>query len=349
MFYKFKNKKIIITGHNGFKGSWLTLLLNYFGAKIYGVSLKKNNSNLFPVLNFSKDITNLNCDIKNFKKINKIISDLKPDYIFHLAAQPLVSDSYYDPKLTFSTNVIGTMNILDSVKTLKNECISIIITSDKCYKNNEWNRGYKENDILFGEDPYSASKSMCEILVNSYYKSFFKNNKNIHLATARAGNVIGGGDWSKDRLVPDIIKNYQKNKTIFIRNPKSTRPWQHVLEPLRGYLMLALKIKKEKLSGSSFNFGPETIDCKEVNQLVNELSLHFKFKKINYKKSLKFKESKLLKLNCSKAKSIIKWKPNLNFKKTILLTSNWYKDYFINKDPISISQKQIKEYFKNEF
>ena len=258
----FKNKKILITGHNGFKGSWLTIWLNLLGAKVVGISLKDyNQDNHFNLIKKNIKVKSYYFDLRNKKKTQQIILKEKPDYIFHLAAQSLVYKSVLDPSFNWETNVIGLLNILDSIIKLKKKCYGIIITSDKCYKNLEQKKGYKENDILGGIDPYSASKASAEILFHSYYQTFFaKNKKNIRLCTARAGNVIGGGDWSNFRLIPDCMKMWLKNKIPVIRNPQSTRPWQHVLEALSGYLVLAYELtKNENISGNSFNFSSDKI------------------------------------------------------------------------------------------
>ena len=242
----FRNKKVLITGHTGFKGSWLSLWLNISGAKVYGISnnYKSTETN---IKNFrlKKNVKNFNIDIRNFVKLNKIITKIKPDFIFHFAAQSLVGNSFKNPVYNFETNFNGTLNLLEVLRLSKFKCISIIITSDKSYKNLEIKRGYTENDILGGDDPYSASKASAEFVINSYFKSFLKNKKNLRIAICRAGNVIGGGDWSNDRLIPDIMRSIFNNKKVKLRNQSSTRPWQHVLDVLNGYLILASKLKKK--------------------------------------------------------------------------------------------------------
>ena len=254
-FYK---KKVLITGNTGFKGSWLSFWMKILGAKVLGISngfpTKPSN---FRDLNLSKQIDFKKIDIRDSKKIKREILKFKPDYIFHLAAQAIVKKSYEDPKQTWESNVIGTINILESVKEFKKINI-IIITSDKVYKNLEINRGYHEKDILGGEDPYSASKSAADLATQSYCKTILNNNPNIRIAIARAGNVIGGGDWSVGRIIPDCMRSWSKFKKVNIRNPKSTRPWQHVFDVLNGYIMLAMNLSKNKnLNGQSFNFGPK--------------------------------------------------------------------------------------------
>ena len=345
----FKNKTIIVTGHTGFKGSWLTFWLKKLGAKVIGVSsnyiTKPSN---FEILGLKRDISHKKMDIRNLKNIKKLIKSSKPDFIFHLAAQSLVKKSYNYPIETITTNSIGTLNILDSLRSLKKRCTVILITSDKSYRNMEIKRGYKENDILGGYDPYSASKASAELLIQSYINSYFKNKKNkILIGVARAGNVIGGGDWSPDRLVPDCMKSWSINKKVTIRNPQSTRPWQHVFEALSGYLLFAVKLSKNrKLHGEVFNFGPVTNRVYNVLVLVKTIqkywkNVSWKIKKIKTKQH----ESNLLKLNCSKAKKYLKWKSVLNFNETIEMSTKWYKEYYINPSNIKkFSYEQISKY-----
>ncbi len=330
----YKKKKILITGHTGFKGSWLSLYLNFLGSDVYGISLKpKDKLNNFELSKIKKILKkNFIFDLRDKKKFKSAVNKIKPDIIFHLAAQPLVGVSYSDPYLTWTSNLISTLNLCEIIKDYKKKLTCVVITSDKCYENLELNRGYKEIDRLGGKDPYSASKGSVEILCKSYFHSFFKEKKNLKFATARAGNVIGGGDWSQDRLIPDLIKSIQKSANLKIRNPKSTRPWQHVLEPLNGYLTLAFKLQNnKKLNGESFNFGPDKTKDYNVEFVIK------KFKKIfpnlNYKviKNKIFFESKLLKLNCSKAYKLLRWKQRLDISQTIFFTALWYKQFLIKK------------------
>ena len=345
----FKNKKIIVTGHTGFKGSWLTLSLKNLGAKVLGISsnIPTKPSN-FLASKINKDSRNIKLNIKKGEKIKKIINSFKPDFIFHLAAQALVSVSYKNPKETWDTNLIGTLNILEAVKKLKKKTTLIIITSDKAYKNVEKRAGYKETDILAGIDPYSASKSSAELAIQSYFSSFLINNKNINLGIARAGNVIGGGDWSQDRLIPDCVRSWSKNKKVIIRNPNSTRPWQHVLEAVWAYILFAAKLNNNKtLNGQAFNFGPNLENNYSVAQLLHKMKKYWT--NVNYviKKSEKFYESKLLKLNCNKARKYLGWKNHLSFEQNIQLTSEWYQNFYKNKKKIqNISINQIENYKK---
>ncbi len=353
IFNIYKNKKVIITGNTGFKGSWLTIWLNLLGAKVYGISQPPpTKPSLYNLNNLSKIIKNRNIiDINNNKLVNKFVQKIQPDFIFHLAAQSLVFKSYDNPSLTWQTNVFGTLNILESLKLIKKKCSVIIVTSDKCYKNLEITRGYSEDDILGGIDPYSSSKAAAEILFNSYIKSKLIPH-NIRICTARAGNVIGGGDWSQNRIVPDTIKSWMNKKSVTLRNPESTRPWQHVLEPISGYLQLAANLyNSKKLSGHSFNFGPSNKSIFTVEKLINEMSKLWKINKItnfyNIKKSNKKYESKLLKLNCSKSSKLLNWRQTLNFKQTVKFTVDWYIFYLKNnKDYNELTITQIYEYIQ---
>jgi CDP-glucose 4,6-dehydratase len=345
----FKNSKVIVTGHTGFKGSWLTAWLKYLGADVMGISLDPNTSpSHFVASKIGKNIKNIKLDIRNRKKLEKKIVTFKPDFIFHLAAQALVGLSYKNSSLTWESNVFGTLNLLESIKKLKNKCNVVIITSDKCYFNRETHSGYKETDILGGKDPYSASKASAEILVHSYIMSFFSKQKIIRITTARAGNVIGGGDWSNNRIIPDCIKSWSKNKTAKLRNPDSTRPWQHVIEAVGGYLCLAVNLKfNKKLHGESFNFGPSLSKEYSVLDLVKKMSNHWKntsWKKKS-KSQKKFYESGLLRLNCNKAKKLIKWKSILKFDELTLMVVEWYRNYYLNKQNASqVTHAQIKKY-----
>lgn len=351
----FKNKKVLITGHTGFKGSWLTLWLLKKKAKIIGVSKEiVTKPSHFQLLKLKKKIKNYFFDLNNLYKIDKVINNHKPDYIFHLAAQSLVKKSYLNPIETWTSNTFGTINLLESLRGVKKKTIVVLITSDKSYKNLEITRGYKENDILGGYDPYSASKAGAEIAIQSYLKSFFNNKlKNkVFISIARAGNVIGGGDWSNDRLVPDCFKNWSKNKFVRIRNPNSTRPWQNVLEALNGYLELAYNLVKypKKFHGEIFNFGPSPRENNTVVNVLKKIKINYPYVKWKIEKDSNFYESKLLKLNSNKAKKILKWKCKLSFDENIRLVSNWYKYYYSNQNKKNIykfSMNQI-DYFEKK-
>jgi len=348
----YKGKKVLITGNSGFKGSWLSVWLDKLGANVYGVSSNVPTSpSMFESLDIEKKINYTECNIKNYTDINNLVHEIKPDFLFHLAAQSLVSKSYDDPLETISTNVIGTANILESLRSLKNNCVAIIITSDKCYENVEWVWGYKETDPMGGKDVYSGSKGAAELIFNSYFNSFLKQSANLKVASARAGNVIGGGDWAIDRIVPDCMRAWKRNKVVEIRSPDATRPWQHVLEPLSGYLNLGENLYKySKLNGKSFNFGPLSEYSKSVKKLIEDLSAHWELDKSKSYKitdNIKFNEAGLLKLNCDKALFYLNWVPVLNYNELISFTGSWYYNYYnAEKDMYNFTLDQISEYEK---
>jgi CDP-glucose 4,6-dehydratase len=348
----FYNKKIIVTGHTGFKGAWLTTWLLKLNAKVIGISNDiPTVPSLFENLNLEDKIKHYKQDIRDLDKIRHIFLSEKPDFLFHLAAQPIVSTSYENPIETFSTNVMGTAHILESLRALDNDCTAIIITSDKCYDNVEWVWGYKETDGLGGRDIYSGSKGAAELVFRSYYYSFFKNSKNIRLASARAGNVIGGGDWAKDRIVPDCMKAWSNHQAVEIRSPNATRPWQHVLEPLSGYLNLAQELYEGKnLHGESFNFGPKSEHNHSVEKLLQDLSYHWNFEQESdayvVTDNIKFHEAGLLKLNCDKALFHLKWLPVLEYDQLINFTGSWYFNYYkqsLNMWELTLTQIQDYE------
>tara|TARA_X000000950_G_scaffold288332_1_gene404507 strand:- start:3401 stop:4474 length:1074 start_codon:yes stop_codon:yes gene_type:complete len=348
----FKNKIVIITGHTGFKGTWLTFWMHHLGAKVVGISKDiPTNPSLFKILKLNKKIVDIKLDIRNLKKLQNVFKKFQPNFVFHLAAQSLVKKSYQNPIETFTSNTVGTLNVMESIKQVKKNCNSVIITSDKSYKNLEIKRGYHEEDLLGGKDPYSASKASAELIIQSYIHTFYnsKNNKKL-FAVARAGNVIGGGDWSEDRLIPDCIKAWSRKNIVKIRNPNSTRPWQHVLEALRGYLTLQVQMQKnKKIHGEAFNFGPKDNQNKKVIQLVEEIKKNWKNISWLIEKSNKENlESNLLKLNSNKAKKKLGWVPILSFSTTIEMISNWYKNFY-NKKNVDIekfTKDQIIQYGK---
>lgn len=350
--YKFwKKKKVFITGHTGFKGSWLCMILNLLGSEITGYSLKpKTKPNLYDLVKIKKIIKkSIISDVKDYNKLEKEIKNSNASIVFHLAAQPLVRESYSNPRETFATNFLGTLNILDIVKNIDNVETLIVITSDKVYDVSK-NKVYKEQDLLLGLDPYSASKVNCEQVFYSYYKSFFFKSKKKKIATVRAGNVIGGGDFSKDRLIPDIFSSLRNKKKVIIRNPRSTRPWQHVLEPLTGYIMLAEKLtkndKKVLSQMQNWNFGPNLNNCKTVKYITDFISkkINIEFKILNKKNNNKL-ETNFLRLNNTKSKKFLNWSPKWNLEKTLYRILEWYD--LINKvNPRYVCEKQINDYYK---
>jgi CDP-glucose 4,6-dehydratase len=348
----YQGKKVLLTGHTGFKGTWLTTWLIKLGANVVGVSKDiPTNPSMFEILGLSDKIKHIVLDICKFENVSKIIQDEKPDFVFHLAAQAIVSVSYSEPLKTISSNVIGTTNILEALRISNHECTAIIITSDKAYDNIEQIWGYKENDQMGGKDIYSGSKGAAELIIKSYYHSFFKSeNSKIRLAVARAGNVIGGGDWAKDRVVVDAVSAWSKNQAVNIRSPNATRPWQHVLEPLSGYLNLGMKLhNNNNLNGEGFNFGPLTEQNITVKHLLSEISKYWGFNSASdaliIKESNDFHEATLLKLNCEKSLNLLEWQSALDHKDTVRLTSKWYHTYYKNSDNMElVTTKQIAEY-----
>lgn len=343
----YKNKKVFVTGATGFKGSWLCSWLLHMGAKVYGSGFSPNkNKNLFYKLKLEKKIKLGIFDIRDQKKLEKFIFKSKPSIIFHLAAQPLIIESYLNPHSTIDINVRGTLNILEASKKFKFIKSVVLITSDKCYENVGKLTRYKEDDTLGGIDPYSASKSSSEIIIRAYRESFFKDKRNCGISSARAGNVIGGGDWSAKRLIPDCIKSLLNNQVIFLRNPNFNRPWQHVLEPLRGYLMLAKKqyIEPKKYS-DAWNFGTKNNSVKSVKEIVNYMISFWGSGKIRVNPENRFYEQKNLQLDINKVKKRLKWYPTYSVKKGVQITTEWYLQVFKNKkDPFKVTNKQILEY-----
>jgi len=349
----YKNKRIFVTGHTGFKGSWLLAMLNHLGAETTGYALKPATTpDLFSVIKGNNLCKSIICDIRNAQMLHDAITKAQPDFVFHLAAQPIVRTSYQIPAETFDVNVIGTANVLDGIRLLEKPCIGIMITTDKVYQNNETGQAYKEDDRLGGYDPYSASKASAELVIGSYRNSFFnpgqyaKHKKTI--ASARAGNVIGGGDWAADRLVPDIVRALSEDKTIQIRNPQAVRPWQHVLEPLTGYLTLGAIMEQNPVHyADAFNFGPQKEDTLTVKEMA-EMAL-----KIWGNGNIEFPalenqphEAGLLSLDISKAEEKLLWKPKLNAEQALRNTLEWYKSYYKGKEIDRITQVQINSYLQ---
>jgi len=347
-----KNKKVFVTGHTGFKGGWLCLVLNLLGAKITGYSLKpKTNPSLFRLAGIEKIVEkSIFADVRNYKNLIKQIKFSKASIVFHLAAQPLVRQSYLEPKETFETNILGTLNILECIRKIKTIKSSVLITSDKVYDIRN-DKIFKETDPLRGTDPYSASKVSCENLILSYNSSFFQKNTQQKVATVRAGNVIGGGDYSKDRLIPDLFANVKKNKKIIIRNPNSTRPWQHVLEPLSGYLTLAENIyKKNKIIDRvepNWNFGPNVSNCKTVKYIADFISKkeNTKIKIVKVKSKIFKPETNLLRLSNAKSKKYLRWIPKWSLDKTLIKILEW-NSLIKKKKTRIVCEQQIREYFK---
>lgn len=347
----YRDKKVIITGHTGFKGSWLSMWMLKLGARVTGISIDiPTEPSLFNELELGAKLDDRRHDIRDLEAVKSIVREVQPDFVFHLAAQPIVSLSYSDPVGTFSTNVMGTAHVLEALKEVTGFCTAVIITSDKCYDNVEWVWGYKETDHLGGKDVYSASKGAAEIVFKSYYHSFFKDPARIRLVSARAGNVIGGGDWAESRIVPDCVRAWSKNTPVEIRSPKATRPWQHVLEPLSGYLLLGQQAyEQETLHGESFNFGPKSEHNHSVLELLQDLGAYWHFEggmqPYTVVGNIPFHEAGLLKLNCDKALFYLKWLPVLEYNELTEMTSMWYYNYYQQAgDMYQYTYDQISRY-----
>ncbi|PJI10403.1 CDP-glucose 4,6-dehydratase [Clostridium sp. CT7] len=350
----FSNKNVLVTGHTGFKGSWLSMWLKKLGANVIGYSLDPYTKNdNFNVCGLSGRLIDIRGDIRNSEKLENVFNTYKPEFVFHLAAQPLVRKSYENPRETYETNVMGTLNVLEAIRKCETVKVGVMVTTDKCYENKEQSIGYKETDPMGGYDPYSSSKGCAELLIASYRNSFFNlNDYSKHgkvVASVRAGNVIGGGDFAQDRIVPDCIGAIEKGDIINIRSPHSVRPWQFVLEPLSGYMLLAAKLYNEPLKYSgAWNFGPnETLNI-EVKDVVNQIIKSYgKGKWKDVSNEAKPHEANLLTLDCSKAREFLGWQQALNFEETIDMTVSWYKNY-CNEDMYEFCKMQIEEYTKKQ-
>jgi len=349
----FTNKKVLITGHTGFKGSWLSLWLKQLGAKVSGISIDiPSKPSHFVAANLSDEIDDHRIDIRDSEAVIQIVKKIQPDFVFHLAAQALVRPSYETPVETMMTNSIGSANILDALRSLDKPVTAVMITSDKAYDNVEWVWGYRETDRLGGKDPYSASKGMAELAIRSFVDSYFAEpDSNVRVAITRAGNVIGGGDWAVDRIVPDCMQAWSNSKVVDIRSPDATRPWQHVLEPLSGYLALGAALStNQELHGEAYNFGPPADQNHSVRELIDEMSCYWGSVRWNDTSIAQqhLHEAGLLKLNCDKALFDLQWKPTLAFKETVEMTVEWYRHYYQNSTAsiYDFTISQIEAYTK---
>jgi CDP-glucose 4,6-dehydratase len=348
----FFNRRVLVTGHTGFKGSWLCRWLIRLRANLKGYSLAPPTTpSLYQQLGLFANLDETIADICNRDQLCRTLDDFKPEIIFHLAAQPLVRFSYEKPIETYQTNVMGSIFLLEEIRLLNRPCIVVMITTDKCYDNQEWLFGYREIDAMGGADPYSSSKGMAELAISAYRKSYFSEN-HIRLASARAGNVIGGGDWAADRIVPDFIRSVQRKEPVLVRNPAATRPWQHVLDPLYGYLLLAQELAEAPAESnrllqlcSGFNFGPDPSSNKSVQELVEIATKTIPGEWYTQPKKTDFHEANLLHLCTDKARHLLKWTPCLNFEESAKLTFDWYKRQAENEDPIQLVDSQIS-YFE---
>lgn len=344
----YRNKKVFITGHTGFKGSWLSIWLQTLGAKVCGYSLKPNtNPSMYQELDIENKIEkSIIGNILDYEKLEDSINDFQPEIIFHLAAQPIVRLSYKEPKLTYETNVIGTLNVLEVARKCKSVKAFVNVTTDKCYENKEIARGYKEDEPMGGYDMYSSSKGCVEIMSSSYRRSFLQEEDSMSMATARAGNVIGGGDWAEDRLIPDCIRYINQNKAIEIRNPIAVRPWQHVLEPLSGYLLLGQKLLETgKDYAEGFNFGPKEESVLKVSEVAQKIIDNYNKGEVIVHKKDNLHEANLLMLNIEKAKNVLNWTPTYTANEAIKETVEWYKHFYAkDTDMYQYTIQQIKNY-----
>lgn len=342
----YKNKRVLVTGHTGFKGSWLSLWLTSLGAEVHGIALEpKTAQDNFVVTGLKKKLAHNICNIKDRAALVALVQKIQPDILFHLAAQPLVKQSFDDPVDTFETNLMGSVHILEAIRQAPSIKSAVLITSDKCYKNVEWEWGYRETDELGGLDPYGASKACAELAINSYRASFFNTANSPAAASVRAGNVIGGGDWSEKRIVPDIIRALIQKKTIELRSPHATRPWQFVLEPLSGYLHLGAEMFLKGDLSSGWNFGPEVATIVPVEILTRKMICmwgHGEYQDLS--DSDHFHEATLLSLDISKARHHLKWRPVLTLEETIEFTVSWYKRFTENPDMKEFAGQQITDY-----
>ena len=351
----FSNRKVLVTGHTGFKGSWLSIILNWLGADVYGYALNPNTKpDLYSLAELDKIVQSTIADIRDYDRLLKTLQDTQPEIIIHMAAQPLVIESYRNPRETYEVNVMGTVNILEAARFVDSVRVILNVTTDKCYENREWHWGYREIEPMGGYDPYSNSKGCSELVTSSYRNSFFNlkeyNNHKVAVATARAGNVIGGGDWAENRLIPDFFRSIIKGEKVKIRNPHAVRPWQHVLDPLSGYLQLCEELYA---SGPDFaqawNFGPEDAESRNVEWIIGNLcELWGNGVEYELDKNVSPHEASYLKLDCSKAKALLNWNPRWNTTTALQMIVQWNKEYLLNSDMRQICVDQVEEYFSEK-
>ncbi len=344
----YAGRRVMVTGHTGFKGSWLAFLLKQIGAEVLGYALPAEQAaSHFAALGLAKTIRNVEADVRDDTKLLETMIEFQPEFVFHLAAQALVRPSYATPKTTFETNVMGSVNLLEAVRQCDSVRSLVYITSDKCYENLEWIWGYRENDRLGGHDPYSASKAAAEIAFSAYAHSFFAHRPELGAATTRAGNVIGGGDWAVDRIVPDCIRAIGAGKPVVLRNPNSTRPWQHVLEPLSGYLLLAARLREQpKVYSGAWNFGPPSSEGCSVKEVAERIVGRFGRGSVVVEPcGAKQHEANLLQLNCDKANQLLGWRSRWNLDQTLMATADWYKAVMDGAEASAVTQQQLRSYF----
>ena len=348
----FDGKKVLVTGHTGFKGTWMTLWLKKLGAEVIGISNEIPTSpSHFEAAGLNDTMTTHWLDVRDEEAIPAAIAEIAPDFVFHMAAQALVKASYDDPVGTYTTNMVGSANVLEGLRRLENTCTAIMITSDKCYENVETYYGYREDDRLGGADPYSASKACAEIVISSHTRSFFgqpDEERNVRIGVTRAGNVVGGGDWAADRLVPDVARAWSEGENVTIRRPQATRPWQHVLEPISGYMQLAAELaQRPELHNEAFNFGPPAEAVNPVRDVVVALKEHLPGLDLTIDESqAHFHEAGLLKLTCDKALSYLNWQPVLDFDETMQISAEWFRRYYEDGPDgiLGFTESQLDQY-----
>jgi CDP-glucose 4,6-dehydratase len=347
----YRGRKVLVTGNSGFKGSWLTAWLLKLGAEVIGISKDiPTQPAMFEILKLAGRIRHVQGDVRDLGLMRWLIETTRPDFVFHLAAQSIVSNSYADPVDTVTTNVVGTMNVLEALRGVSHPCVAVLITSDKCYDNVEWVWGYRETDRLGGRDVYSCSKAAAEVVIRAYWHAFLRKDHAVSIAVGRAGNVIGGGDWAQDRIVADCVRAWSTGQPVEIRSPQATRPWQHVLEPLSGYLTIGHALAQHaQPHGEAFNFGPRAEQNRTVVQLLADLGRYWGFaapeEAYRLIETVPFHEASLLKLNCDKALVQLKWEPNLEYPETIRLVGEWYAAFYAgHTDMYALTMEQIAAY-----
>lgn len=344
-----RQKRVLVTGHTGFKGGWMSLWLQQMGAAVTGFALAPSTTpSLFESARVADGMASVIGDISDYQAVRDVFSAAQPEVVIHMAAQPLVRQSYFDPLETYRTNVMGTAHVLEAVRHTPSVAAAVVVTTDKCYENREWVWGYRETDALGGHDPYSNSKACAELVTHAYRNSFFSGDRSVALASVRAGNVIGGGDWSADRLVPDVFRALENNETVKVRNPKSIRPWQHVLEPVRGYLLLAERLVQEGGGlAEAWNFGPNENDAHPVDWLVAEIQRRWGLAQPQWEHtggSEALHETRSLRLDSSKARELLQWKPALTLGAALQLTVDWVRERGRGADMRQVTLSQIESY-----
>ena len=342
-----KGKQVFVTGHTGFKGGWLCLWLKQLGAEVTGYALEPaTEPSLFDVINVANEMSSVIGDICDREKLAKAVSGAKPEIVIHMAAQALVRYSYQHPVETYEVNVMGTVNLLEAARSCDTVRSVLVITSDKCYENQEREAGYSEDEAMGGYDPYSSSKGCTELVVSAYRQSFFSGEQSVSLATARAGNVIGGGDWSEDRLIPDMVQSFVAGKIVSIRNPEAIRPWQHVFEALHGYLLLLENMEKEPQNFSqAWNFGPEDTDAKDVAWIVENFVAGWGDANWQVERDVEnLHEAHILRLDCSKARCELNWRPVVDLELALKWIAHWYRSYYNQEDILALSLQQLEEF-----